>query len=271
MKRLTILPILLFVLVFVFSSAVLAASIDIQGSTTVLPITQILAEEYMDLNPDIDITVSGGGSGVGIAALIDGMTPLAQSSRPIRQSEIEQAAERGIEVVEIVIAKDALSCVVHPSIPLEEISIDMLQQIYTGQITNWSKLTGTDQQLVVVSRDTASGTFEVWNEYILQGEELAPEVLRLPSNQAILNEVANNPNAIGYIGLGYVSGSVKPLIIDGVEPTVENALSGTYPISRSLYFYAAGEPEGEIKDFVDFTLSEAGQQIVAEEGFVPVQ
>jgi len=170
-----------------------------------------------------------------------------------------------------VIAKDALSCVVHPSIPLEEISIDMLQQIYTGQITNWSKLTGTDQQLVVVSRDTASGTFEVWNEYILQGEELAPEVLRLPSNQAILNEVANNPNAIGYIGLGYVSGSVKPLIIDGVEPTVENALSGTYPISRSLYFYAAGEPEGEIKDFVDFTLSEAGQQIVAEEGFVPVQ
>ncbi|HSV30986.1 MAG TPA: PstS family phosphate ABC transporter substrate-binding protein [Atribacteraceae bacterium] len=246
-------------------------SIDISGSTTVLPISQILAEAFMDLNPDVAITVSGGGSGIGITALVDGIATIAQSSRKIRQSEIDKATERGINIVKIEIAKDALSAVVHPSNPLEDISIDTLQKIYMGELTHWKELNGWDKEMVIISRDTASGTFEVWNEHVLRGKELTPIALRLPSNAGIRAEVTGNPHAIGYLGMGYVTEAVKALRVDGVDPVMENVLDGDYPIARGLFYYVAGEPEGALRRFIDFILSPEGQRIVAEEGFIPLQ
>ncbi|NLJ50266.1 MAG: PstS family phosphate ABC transporter substrate-binding protein [Candidatus Atribacteria bacterium] len=264
--------IMISLIVFVLSfSALSLERINVSGSTTVLPIMQIVAEEFMYQNPDVDITVSGGGSGVGIAALIDKIASVAMSSRKIKTEELDKAVAKGLSVQEFEIAKDAITVIVSPAnTKINQIDSQTLKQIYTGAITNWKDLSGEDKPIVVISRDTNSGTFEVFNEHILKKDQLAPTVLMLASNRAILDEVGKNPEAIGYVGLGYVTDQVKGLLLDGVEPTKENALSGIYPISRGLYLYTPDIPKGVTKDFIDFFFSEEGQAIVEEEGFIRV-
>jgi phosphate transport system substrate-binding protein len=261
------------------------SSINIIGSNTVTPLSSVWAEEFMKTHPDVSIAVSGPGSGAGIAALIDGTTDICQSSRTIKQSEIDQAEANGVDPYEIQIASDGLSVVVHPSNPVSELTIAQLSAIYTNQITNWQEVGGNDAPIVALSRDTNSGTHVFFKEHVVQmlglpsankTLEYGPEVLFLPSTEEGISEVAQNPNAIFYPGLGYVTEDVKLVAIKrtasdpGILPSEETVLDGTYPIARPLLFYTDGEPTGVIKDFIDYCLSSEGQEKVAEVGYVPL-
>ena len=242
--------------------------VTIKGSTTVLPVAQVTAEVFMDRNPDVNISVQGGGSGVGIASLLDGTTDIADSSRKIKDKEISRAKELGIAPHEIVIAMDGIAVIVHPSNIISYLTREQIKAIYTGKVSNWAQIGGEDRKIVVVSRDTSSGTFEAFENLALDKEKVRPDALTTASNQAVVMTVASAPNAIGYAGLGYLSKKVKPLRVDGTECTKETIISGSYPLSRPLFMYTNAEPEGKTKQFIDFILSEEGQKLVEEEGFV---
>ena len=263
----------------------LSGSFKIIGSNTVTPLSAVWAEEFMAINHKVSIAISGPGSGVGIAALIDGTTDICQASRKMKSSEIEQAEGKGVNPYEIQVATDALSVVVHPSNPVSELTIAQLSAIYTNQITNWSEVGGNNAPIVVISRDTNSGTHVFFKEHVVQmaglptedkSLEYGSQVLMLPSTQEGVSQVAGNDNAIFYPGLGYVTSEVRVLAIKrtaddpGVLPSVATALDGTYPIARPLLYYTDGEPEGVIKTFVDYCLSEEGQAKVIEVGYVPL-
>lgn len=245
--------------------------ITISGSTTVFPIVQKASEVFMDKNPSINITVRGGGSGVGISNLMEGKVDIANSSRKIKEKEVYQAKENGINVYETVIANDALSIVVHPSNPVSEINLKTIKDIYTGKIRNWKELGGKDMSIVVISRDVSSGTFEVFNEKVLENAKYREDALLLASNNAVLSTVKDTPGAIGYLGIGFVNESVKALKVEGVYPSKESVNNKTYKISRSLYVYTNGKPKGNIGKFIDFILSDEGQKIVEETGYIPLR
>jgi len=264
----------------------LTGSIKIIGSNTVTPLSSVWAEEFMNIHSKVNIAVSGPGSGAGIAALINGTTDICQASREIKQQEIDQARANGIEPYEIPVATDALSVVVNPSNSVSELTIVQLSAIYTGKITNWKEVGGNDAEILVLSRDTNSGTHVFFKEHVVQMAGLPTEdtsleyganVLLLPSTKEGVDEVATNANAIFYPGLGYVTDEVKPLAIKktadsaGVLPSVQTALDGTYPIARPLLFYTDGVPTGVIKAFVDYCLSSEGQGKVTEVGYVPLK
>ncbi len=265
----------------------LSGMLDITGSNTVTPITTIWAENFMAANPGVSISVSGPGSGVGIAALINQTTDICQSSRPIKTSEISQAAANGVTVVETRVAIDALSVVVNPANPVNSLTIKQLSDIYSGTITNWRELGGNDAPIVVLSRDTNSGTYAYFLEEVVQ-LALVPElkdsklqyagaVQMLPSTEVGITQVAQNANAIFYSGLGYVTSAVKTLNIKKTEsspavaPSVATALDGSYPVSRFLYYYTDGQPSGIAEAFIAYGLSAEGQAIVEELGFVPLK
>ena len=241
------------------------------GSTTVLPIAQLCAEKFMDQHPDVNISVRGGGSGVGIAALIDGTCDIAMASRPMKTKELKSARGKGINPLATVIAKDGIAIIVHPSNPLAEITLAQLKDIYTGKISNWKDVGGKPGKIVVISRDVASGTFEVFKKIVLKGAKTRADALMLASNKAVATTVEKTPGAIGYVGLGYISSKVKALAVDGVEPTKETVVSGKYKLARPLYLYTDGKPTGLAKEFIDFVLSPEGQEIVDKIGFVPVK
>jgi phosphate transport system substrate-binding protein len=247
-----------------------AESIVIKGSTTVLPIAQAALEAYMKKNPGVQISLSGGGSGEGIKALIDKTTDIATSSREIKKEEVTLAETKGVKPVTHVVAYDAIIPVVHPKNKVTNLSIDQLSQIYQGKITNWKEVGGTDLKIVVISRDSSSGTFESWDHFIMKKARVTPQAQMLASNGAIVTAVSKNRYAIGYLGMGYVNKSLKPLPVDGVKASVETALSKKYPLSRELYMYTDGEPAGEAAKFIAFVKSADGQKIVAREGFVPL-
>jgi len=268
------------------SGSELSGSFNVIGSNTVTPLTSVWAEEFMKMHPKVSIAVSGPGSGAGIAALINGTTDICQASRTIKQKEIEQAQANGLEPYEIQVATDALSVVVHPSNPVSELTIVQISAIYTNKITNWKEVGGNDAPIVVISRDTNSGTHVFFKEHVVQMKglpiedkslEYGPKVLFLPSTEQGVSEVAKNPNAVFYPGLGYVTSDVKPLTIKktadllGVLPSVATALDGTYPIARPLLYYTAGAPTGIIKAFIDYCLSAEGQAKVIEVGYVPLK
>jgi phosphate transport system substrate-binding protein len=252
------------------SSVFAAESIVIKGSTTVLPIAQAALEAYMKKNPGVQISLSGGGSGEGIKALIDKTTDIATSSREIKKEEITLAETKGVKPVAHVVAYDAIIPVVHPKNKVTNLSIDQLSQIYQGKITNWKEVGGEDLKIVVISRDSSSGTFESWDHFIMKKAKVTPQAQMLASNGAIVTAVSKNRYAIGYLGMGYVNKSLKPLPVDGVKASVETALSKKYPLSRELYMYTDGEPTGEVAKFIAFVKSADGQKIVAKEGFVPL-
>jgi phosphate transport system substrate-binding protein len=248
----------------------LAENIVIKGSTTVLPIAQAALEAYMKANPGTKISLSGGGSGEGIKAVIDSSTDIATSSREIKESEIALAKSKGVNPTATVVAIDAIVPVVHPSNKVKNLTIDQLSQIYQGKITNWKEVGGEDLQIVVLSRDSSSGTFESWAELVLNKTKVTPRAQLQASNGAIVQTVSKNKYALGYIGLGYLDKSTKALTVGGVPASAKTAISKEYPISRPLYLYTNGEPKGESAKFIRFVLSPAGQKIVAKEGFVPL-
>jgi len=251
-----------------------AQSIFLKGSDTVLPLAQAEAEEFMIEYPEKSVTVTGGGSGVGIAALIDGEVDIATASREMKAEEIEAAEANGITPVETTIAYDGITVIVNPENPVTELTFDQLRGIYNGSISNWKDVGGEDQDIVVLSRDSSSGTYEYFKEEVLLEDEYRPDALTQPATGGIVSEVSQNANAIGYIGVAYLDDSVKALSLDagnGFEaPSSENILSGAYPLARALYFYTDGEPSGLTKEFVDFVLSETGQNLVTEVGYFPV-
>lgn len=246
-------------------------SITINGSTTVLPIAQKVAETYLKENPGVRISVSGGGSGNGIKALIDGMTHIGMSSRFLKDSEVKLALEKGAYPVPFAVAYDCIVPIVHPSNPIQDITLDQLKAIYHGQITNWKTLGGPDLQIVVISRDTSSGTYEVWEEKVMNKERVYPGALLQASSGAIVQTVSKNKYAIGYVGIGYVDATVKALSVGGIPGNETTTLDGIYPISRPLYMFTRGWPEGAVLKFISYILNpQKGQKLVKEAGFVPL-
>lgn len=254
----------------VFSGLVFAEDLTIQGSSTVLPIAQRAAEVYMDQNSDVNISVRGGGSGNGIAALIDGATDIADASRFIKDSEVKAAVGNGIYPVPHRVAMDGIAVVVHPSNSINGLSLEQIKKIYTGEITNWSELGGSNKKIVVMSRDSSSGTFEVFEELVLDGEKVVASALLQASNGAVTGVVADTEGAIGYVGLGYLSNSLKAIKVNGVTPNNSTVASGKFPIARPLFMFTDSWPEGLAADFINFILSVEGQKIAEEQGYVPL-
>ena len=247
-----------------------ADGVVIKGSTTVLPIAQAAVDAYMKLHPGVQLSLSGGGSGDGIKALIDSSTDIANSSREIKKEEIELAKTKGVNPVATVIAHDALTPVVNPKNKVKDLTIDQLSQIYQGKITNWKEVGGDDLEIVVISRDSSSGTFESWAEFVMKKAKVTPRAQMLASSGALYTAVSKNKNAIAYIGIGYVKKGVKALTVNGVPANQETALSRQFPLSRELYMYTNGEPAGEAAKFIAFVKSDEGQKLVLKEGFVPL-
>ena len=245
--------------------------IIVKGSTTVLPITQKVSEAYRAKNK-ISITIEGSGSGNGIKSLIDSTCDIANSSREMKEAELSSASEKGLKVKEITVAYDMIVPVVNPANPIKDLTTAQLRAIYDGSVTNWKELGGNDGKIVVISRDTSSGTYEIWHEKVMNKKDVKQEALLQASNGAIVSSVANNPLAIGYIGFGYINNSVKPLVIDNVEPLLENGKSGKFPISRKLYMYVdENKLSAESKKFIDYIIGSEGQKLVKEAGFIPLQ
>jgi phosphate transport system substrate-binding protein len=258
-------------------------SIQVKGSDTMVNLGQAWAERYMEENPGDFVAVTGGGSGTGFSSLISGTCEVAMSSRNIKQKEIALANARGVNPCEIKVALDGLAVVVNPKNSVGKLTVAQLADIFTGRTQNWKDLGGNNEKIVLLSREVNSGTHVYFKEHVLRKndpnakEEFAPTALMLSSSQAIADEVAGNPDAIGYYGMGYISDKQKPVWVAKDEkseyesPTIENVISGKYPISRPLFIYTNGEPKGLVKKFVDFCLSKAGQEIVLKTDFVPVK
>lgn len=245
-----------------------AEDLRIDGSTTVLPIAQRAAEVFMQKNPAIKVFVTGSGSGTGIKALIDGTTMIATSSREAKESEIADGKAKGVNLMAHKVALDGVIAAVHPSNSLNDISMDQLKAIYNGTIKTWKELGGPDRPISVVSRDTSSGTYEIWQEKVLGKDKVRPDALQVASSGQMVQTIAQNPYAIGYIGIGYLDKSVKELKINGMTPTEKSVRDFTWPVSRYLYIYSKGTPAGVAAKFIDFLLSKEGQNIVKEEKFV---
>jgi len=245
-----------------------AEKVVMAGSTTVLPIAQKTAEVFMDENSGADISVRGGGSSVGIAALIDGTCDIADASRPIKDTEIQKAAANGRDPVAHIVAMDGIALVVNKSNSISKLSKKQVRDIFTGKTSDWSQLGAAPGKIVVVSRDTSSGTFEAFGELVMKGEKVIPAALMQASNQAVAQTIAQTPQAIGYVGLGFMSGDLKPIEIDGVMPSKDTVLSGEYPVTRPLFMYSNGKPEGLVKEYLDFVKSERGQDLVETQGYV---
>jgi len=257
-------------------------AIQIKGSDTMVNLGQAWAEKYMEKSAGDFIAVTGGGSGTGLSSLISGTCDVAMSSRNIKEKEVALAKQKGINPNEIKVALDGLAVVVNPGNPISRLTLAQLADIFTGRVTNWKEVGGKDEKIVLLSREVNSGTHVYFKEHVLRKndpnskEEFAQAALMLSSSQAIADEVAGNPAAIGYYGMGYISKRQKPVAVAKDEssvyevPTIENVINGKYPISRPLFLYTNGVPGGLVKKFVDFTLSKEGQDIVLATDFVPI-
>ena len=253
-----------------------ASAQRIKGSDTVLPVAQQTAERFMNQHPDTRVTVTGGGTGVGISALLDNTTDIAMASRPIKFSEKMKIKSAGEDVAEIVVAYDALAVVAHPSNPVKQLTRQQLEDIFRGKITNWKQVGGDDRKIVVYSRETSSGTYEFFKESVLKNKNYMASSLSMPATGAIIQSVSQTKGAIGYVGLAYVSPRVKTLSVsyDGkhyAAPTVENATNKTCPIVRPLYYYYNVKKKAEIDPLVQYILSPDGQDIIKKSGYIPVK
>ncbi len=255
--------------------------VQTKGSDTIVNAMQETAEEFMKDYPHVFVAVTGGGSGVGIASLINKTTEIATASREMKGKEIEMAEKRGVHPKEIVVAYDGVAVIVNHHNPIDRLTIEDLHDIFTGKTTNWRQLGGKDLHIVTLSREVSSGTHMYFKEVVVQlnkkgsTEEFSKETLLLTSSQAIVEEVANNEGAIGYLGMGYLSDRTKAVLVakkpdEFYPPTVQNVVNKTYPLSRPLYLYTDGEPAGVTKLFVNFALGPMGQTRFMATGFVPV-
>lgn len=252
-----------------------------KGSDTIVNLALAWAEAYKETEPQVDIAVTGGGSGTGIAALINGTVDIANASRRMKDEERDEAAANGVTPIEFVIARDAIAIIVNPSNPTDSLSIDQLSDIYSGKIGNWAELGWEDRPIVRLSRETNSGTHVYFLEQVLRrgdkqdGTLFSPDTLLLPSSEGITAEVRDNPNAIGYDGLGYVTDDVKVVAVARdssgpfVLPSIDTVNQASYPISRDLYMYTNGEPSGAILAYLEWLALPDAQTIVSNLGFVP--
>jgi phosphate transport system substrate-binding protein len=253
-----------------------------KGSDTLVNLALAWAEAYHRLYPNVEISVTGGGSGTGIAALINGTVDIANASRQIKSEELAQAESNGGNPVEFVVAKDAIAIIVNRNNPVNQLSIEQLSDIYSGEINNWSDLGGEDRVIVRLSRETNSGTHVFFLENVIRMGNLddktlfATDTLLLPSSEGITSEVRDNPNAIGYDGLGYVTPEVKVIAVAGVSsneyilPSADSVNAEQYPIARDLYMYTNTEPTGKVADYINWIMTPESQLIVTQLGFVPI-
>jgi phosphate transport system substrate-binding protein len=267
------------------SSARTSAFIQNKGSDTIVNLALAWAERYQTEHPDISISVTGGGSGTGIAALINGTVDIANASRAITADEIKQAKSNGVNPVQVVISRDAIAVVVNPQNPVRRLTLQQISDIYSGKINNWTGVGGDDRPIVRLSRETNSGTHVYFLQTVIRlGDPknttlFSTDTLLLPSSEGIINEVRQNPNAIGYDGLGYIPldlmNSVIAVAVDAggayVIPSIATVNNNSYPVSRDLYMYTNGQPTGAIKDYINWILSPEAQKIVADLGFVPIK
>jgi phosphate transport system substrate-binding protein len=250
--------------------------ITIKGSDTMVLLGQRWAEVYMKKNPSARIQVTGGGSGTGIAALINGSTDICESSRPMKDKEKEEVkSKRGAEAKEISVAVDGLAIYLNASNPVKELTLGQLKDIYTGKTTNWKDVGGKNAKIILYSRENNSGTYAYFKEHVLQNGDFHPTAQTLSGTATVVNSVSKDPNSIGYGGIAYAKGIKHALVkkdanSPAIEPNMENVLSAAYPISRYLYWYTLGEPSGEIKKLVDWVLGSEGQAIVKEVGYYPL-
>jgi phosphate transport system substrate-binding protein len=260
--------------VFSLSVSAFAGQIVMDGSTTVLPFAQAAAEQFAKQNPGVKFSVSGTGTGNGFKSLADGSAQIANASRFIKDSEIKSCMDKKVYPVPFAVALDCLVPVVHPSNKVKSLTREQLKDIYSGKITNWKQVGGSDTPMVVVGRDTSSGTYGTWQEMIMdKGDKtrVTPKAQVTSSSGAMMTSVSQNKNAIGYEGMGYVSKSVKAIAVDGISGSASAARSGKYPLARYLYMFTKGWPEGDVLDFITFMQSNAGQKIVNSTGFVSLQ
>jgi phosphate transport system substrate-binding protein len=252
------------------TGATAGGSLTVTGSTTVLPIADKAAEAFMDENPEADVQVSGGGSSVGVQAVGEGTADIGMASRDLKDAEKEKYPG----LVQHVVARDGIALIINPENAVESLTVEQVRRIYTGEITGWDEVGGSEAEIVVVGRDSASGTRASFEDLVMDDPEFAPTMLEKNSNGAVQQTIAGTPGAIGYVGLGYVDETVKGVRIDVegtlVEPTVENVIAGTYPIARELNMFTDGEATGIAATFLEYILSDEGQAIVEKEGFVPV-
>ena len=246
--------------------------IVIDGSTTVGPIAKAFAEYYMQNNKGVNITVSESGSGNGAKTLLNKTCDIAAMSRFMKQNEFSAAVANGVQPVAHVVALDGLAIIIHPSFPVKEITLEKLQAIYLGTITNWKELGGPDKEIVVISRDTNSGTYETFENIVMEKKKMAKGVEYVGSNGALRQRVSSTPGAIGYVGLGFVDKKVKALDVEGIYPTKKTIASGTYPIARPLYMFTDGYPRmgTHLYRFITLHLTKKGQEIVESIGFIPM-
>lgn len=248
----------------------LSGSISVAGSTTVQPLAEKLAEAFNAQHPDVQIDVQGGGSSVGVKSAGQGTVDVGMASREIKQSELDEYPDLKV----FTIARDGIAIVTHPDVPVDGLTREQVKGIFAGDITNWSEVGGPDKPIVVVAREEGSGTRAAFEEMVMGGEEgpaIADTAILQPSNGAVRTTVSTTPDSIGFLSFGYLDQSVKALAIDGVEATEANAARGAYPIVRPLNMMTKGEPTGVVKAWLDFILSDVGQAIVREEGYIAVK
>ena len=257
-------------------TASIPVAIRIKGSDTLLPLAQKWAETYMKENTGTSISVTGGGSGVGIAALIDGSTDIATASRKMKMDEKLKLQDAGKTCIETIVAYDALSVVVNTANKVKKLTREQLEDIFTGKITNWKQVGGDDMAIVCYSRESSSGTFEFFKEHVLKGKNYSSTCLMMPATGAIIQSVSQTKGAIGYVGLAYVNNTVGAVSVsydkgaNYIAPSMEAAKNKTYPIIRPLYFYYLKNLEKGLKPAMNWVLGPEGQKIVEEVGYVPL-
>lgn len=267
----------------ILTAAVIVATIvaanaqKIKGSDTLLPLSQEAAESYMKTNPNASVTVTGGGSGVGISALLEGTTDIAQASRKMKFDEKQKMEAKGSKAKEVIVAYDALAIIVNPANKVTNLTREQLEGIFTGKITNWKQVGGADMKIVPYSRETSSGTYEFLKESVLKNKNYMNGIMSMPATGAIVQSISQTPGGIGYVGLAYLNDKVKPIHVsyDGgktyVKPSVATAKNKTYPVVRALYYYYDSKNEAKVKPFINFILSPAGQNIVKNVGFITLK
>jgi len=254
--------------------------LTIKGSDTMVHLVSAWSEAFMKDHPEIDLSVTGGGSGTGIAALINNTTDIASASREMKDKEIAQAKENSVIPQEVVVARDGIAIVVNPENPVKDLTMDQLKKIFTGAYTNWKQLGGPDKEILVLSRESNSGTYVFFQEHVLKKEDFAQSVRLMTSTSAIIQSASSDLGVIGYAGLGYakeagnkvkIVGVKKTATSPSVKPSEETINSGAYPVSRPLYLYIKNSPSPSVKEFINFCLSSKGQQIVREMDYIPVK
>lgn len=267
---------IVFTLAVLMSVSNIAFAQKLKGSDTLLPLVQKESESYSKKNPSSNVSVTGGGSGVGISALMDGTADIAMSSRKIKFDEKLKLQEAGKDPVEVIVAYDALAVVVNPANKVTNLTREQLESIFTGKITNWKEVGGDDMKIVAYSRETSSGTYEFFKTDVLKNKNYMASILSMPATGAIIQSVGQTKGAIGYVGLAYLNKNVKAIHVSYdnktfVEPSFANAKNKTYPVVRPLFFYYTKATEKNAKPFVDYILSAEGQATVKTVGYIPVK